>query len=124
MPLQVLIIPDKFKGTLSAPGAAKAIARGWRKARPHDSLDLLPITDGGDGFGAVISGLLNAKSQSVKTMDAAHRPCHALWWWEPKTKTAVIESATIIGLAMLPPKKFHPFQLDTFGLGAVIRAAT
>jgi glycerate kinase len=24
---------------------------------------------------------------------------------------------------MLPPRKFHPFELDTFGLGAVLRAA-
>ena len=123
MPLKVLIIPDKFKGTLSAAAAAQAIARGWRKARPNDSLDLLPMSDGGDGFGEVLGGLLGAKVQSTRTVDAAHRACTARWWWEPKTKTAVIETATIIGLAMLPPKKFHPFQLDTFGLGAVIRAA-
>jgi glycerate kinase len=45
------------------------------------------------------------------------------WWWEPGTKTAIIESAAIIGLAMLPPGRFHPFELDTFGLGAVIQAA-
>jgi len=37
--------------------------------------------------------------------------------------TAVIESARVIGLARLPPKKFQPFELDTFGLGAVVRAA-
>ena len=24
---------------------------------------------------------------------------------------------------MLPPKQFHPFRLDTFGLGSVLRAA-
>jgi glycerate kinase len=35
----------------------------------------------------------------------------------------VIESASVIGLTKLPPGKFHPFELDTFGLGAVIRAA-
>ncbi|MGA3163022.1 MAG: glycerate kinase [Verrucomicrobiota bacterium] len=124
MPLRILVIPDKFKGTLSAGAAALAIATGWRKARRHDSLDLLPMTDGGDGFGEVISGLLRAKVQRLKTVDAAHRPCFARWWWEPQTKTAIVESAAIIGLAMLPPKKFYPFVLDTFGLGAVIRAAT
>ena len=123
MPLQVLIIPDKFKGTLTACAAAEAIARGWRKARAHDSLDLLPMSDGGDGYGEVTSALLQAKSQRVKTVDAAHRPCLARWWWEPRTRTAIIESAAVIGLAMLPPKRFHPFQLDTLGLGAVVRAA-
>ena len=81
------------------------------------------MSDGGDGFGEVMSELLHARIQKIKTVDAAHRPCEAFWWWEPKTKTAVIESANVIGLAKLPPGKFHPFELDTFGLGAVIRAA-
>jgi glycerate 2-kinase len=123
MPLRVLIIPDKFKGTLTAAAAAAAIARGWRRARAGDSLSLLPMSDGGDGFGEVTSALLKAGIQHVKTVDAAHRPCVARWWWEPRTKTAIIESAAVIGLAMLPPKRFHPFRLDTLGLGAVVRAA-
>jgi glycerate 2-kinase len=123
MPLHVLIIPDKFKGTLTAAEAAEAIARGWRRERPGDSLDLLPMSDGGDGFGEVTSALVKARIQYVKTVDAAHRPCVAKWWWEPRRRIAIIESAAVIGLAMLPPKRYHPFQLDTLGLGAVVRAA-
>ncbi len=123
MPLHVLIIPDKFKGTLTATAAAAAIARGWRRERPGDALRLVPMSDGGDGFGEVISALLKAKIQHARAVDAAHRPCAAKWWWEPRTRTAIIESAAVIGLAMLPPRQFHPCQLDTFGLGAVVRAA-
>ena len=123
MALRVLIIPDKLKGTLTAPAAAEAIARGWRGARAGDLLSLLPMSDGGDGFGEVTSTLLKARIQRVKTVDAAHRLCLARWWWAPSIRTAIIESAAAIGLAMLPPKRFHPFQLDTFGLGALVRAA-
>jgi glycerate kinase len=123
MSLNVLVAPDKFKGTLTASAAADAIAKGWHKSRPADALDLLPMSDGGDGFGEVISGLLGARLQEIETVDAAHRPCKTFWWWEPKSKTAIIESANVIGLAQLPARKFHPFALDTFGLGAVIRAA-
>ncbi len=122
MPLKVLIVPDKFKGTLTAADAAGAMARGWRRARPGDTLELLPMSDGGDGFGAVMSGLLGARAQSITTKDAAGRRCRATWWWEAKSRTAIIESANVVGLAQLPPKQFHPFALDTFGLGAVIRA--
>jgi glycerate kinase len=121
--VNVLIAPDKFKGTLTARQAADAIARGWRRARPGDQLTLLPISDGGDGFGLVLGELLQARPQQTRTINAAHRPIHATWWWQPETRTAVIESANIIGLAMLPAGKFHPFQLDTFGLGAAIQAA-
>jgi glycerate kinase len=121
--LKVVIAPDKFKGTLTAKAAAQAIARGWRKSRPGDELDLLPMSDGGDGFGEVIGRLLGAKIQRVRTVNAAHQRCSVKWWWDAKTHTAVIESANVIGLAMLPPGKFHPFDLDAFGLGAVLNAA-
>ncbi len=121
MPCRVLIVPDKFKGTLSAQAAAEAIARGWKKARPQDQTELLPMSDGGDGFGEVLSHLIGTKPRSTRTVDAARQPISAAWWCGDLT--AVIESARVIGLAMLPPHKFHPFQLDTFGLGAVLRAA-
>ena len=123
MPLNVLIIPDKFKGTLTAREAAQAIAAGWRAMRPDDALDLLPMSDGGDGFGEIVSNLLGAVAQTVKTVDAAHRACLAQWWWEAKSQTAIIEAARVNGLAQLPKGKYHPFELDTFGLGAVFEAA-
>ena len=123
MSLHVLIAPDKFKGTLTAQAAAEAIAQGWRKARPADTLELLPMSDGGDGFGEIVSQLLHAEPQVTPTVDAAHRPCQASWGWEPRSKLAIIETAKIVGLAGLPPRKYHPFELDTFGLGAVLQAA-
>lgn len=123
MPLRVLIAPDKFKGTLTGPQAAEAIAEGWRQARPDDQLELFPISDGGDGFGEALARHLGAEPQVVPTVDAAHRPLQAKWWWEPRSKTAVVESAQAIGLALLPPGRFHPFELDTFGLGALLQAA-
>ena len=122
--MRILISPDKFKGTLTARQAAEAIAHGWQKSHPDDTLTLLPISDGGDGFGSVLGDALGAKPQRITTMDAAHRKCVSTWWWQSETRTAIIESANVIGLAMLPPGKFHPFQLDTFGLGKVLRAAT
>lgn len=121
MPLNVLIAPDKFKGTLTAREAARAIARGWHAARPKDQLTLLPITDGGDGFGPLLSKLLGTSKRQVTTIDAAHRKVTAPWWLH--SRTAIIESANIIGHAMLPPGKFHPFQLDTHGLARALERA-
>ncbi len=118
--LNVLIAPDKFKGTLTAEAAAKAIAKGWRRARRRDRLELLPITDGGDGFGAVFGRVLGARLRRSKAVDAAGRDCTAQWWWAARLKTAVIESANVIGLAMLPAKEYHPFDLDTAGLGQAL----
>lgn len=81
------------------------------------------MSDGGDGFGEVMARLLNARARAVKTLDARHRPIRAHWWWVPGQKLAIIEAARVNGLALLPAGKFHPFQLDTFGLGKVLHEA-
>ena len=120
-PTRVLICPDKFKGTLTATQAAESIAAGWRKVRPDDTLDLLPISDGGDGFGELLGRHYGAEERVTETVDAAHRPVHATWWWVPRTRTAIIESARVVGLAMLPPGRFHPFELDSYGLGLLLK---
>jgi glycerate kinase len=120
--MNVLVVPDKFKGTLTASQAAEAIARGWRSVRPGDQLELLPMSDGGDGFGEIMSQLFGAAPKVTSTIDAAHRRCDATWWLDEQTGTAIIESARIIGLAQLPGG-FHPFDLDTHGLGIVLKDA-
>ena len=123
VPRRILIVPDKFKGTLTARQAAEAIAAGWHKVRPGDHLELLPMADGGDGFGAVLGSLLAARKMCCPTVDAAGRVRLAEWWYAADTTTAVIEAAEVNGLALLPGGRYHPFQLDTFGLGAVLRQA-
>lgn len=116
----VLIAPDKFKGTLNAAEAARAIAVGWQEHRPSDVLEIFPITDGGDGFGELLGKHLNAETRLSETMNAAHEPITAPWWWVAKSKLAIVESAKVIGLALLPRGKYHPFELDTLGLATVL----
>ncbi|HAM71147.1 MAG TPA: glycerate kinase, partial [Verrucomicrobiales bacterium] len=124
MKLRVLVAPDKFKGTLTAVEAAAAIGAGWSGVRPGDELSLLPMSDGGDGFGALLGAILGAEGRRVETCDAAHRPCQSEWWWEPRERLAIVEAARANGLAQLPPGRFHPFELDTRGLAAVFQAAS
>jgi glycerate 2-kinase len=123
MSLRILIVPDKFKGTLTARQAAAAIARGWSEVRPEDRVEELPMADGGDGFGEVLGQLLGAQRKTCDTVDSAGRPRAAEWWCEPCACIAIIEAAQINGIALLPPGQYHPFQLDTFGIGALLRDA-
>ncbi len=121
MSKRVLIVADKFKGTLSALSAAKSIQKGWKRRRPDDSIELLSMSDGGDGFGEVISHLLGCKTVKSKSVNAAGEPVMVDWWWNSEKRIAVVESARVIGLAMLKAGKYHPFNLDTFGLGVVLK---
>jgi glycerate kinase len=81
------------------------------------------MSDGGDGFGSVTGQALHAEKRTTVTVDAAHRPLNATWWWSAETRTAIVESAQVIGLAQLPPGRYHPFELDTEGLAAVFQDA-
>ena len=47
--LRVVIAPDSFKGSMTAPEAAQAMARGWQVARPDDEIISIPLADGGEG---------------------------------------------------------------------------
>lgn len=118
---RVLIVPDKFKGTLSAVSAAESIKKGWMRVRPDDELELLPMSDGGDGFGEVISRLLDCHTITATSLNAAKNPVKVKWWWNSNKRIAVVESAQVIGLAMLPTGKYHPFELDTYGLGLLLK---
>ena len=59
--MRVLVAPDKFAGTLTAPEAARAIADGWRRHAPGDELDLAPMADGGPGFVDVLHEALGGE---------------------------------------------------------------
>ena len=117
---RVVIVPDKFKGTLTAVEAARAIARGWRRVRPGDRLELIPMSDGGDGFGETIALQEKGRRRRLKTVNAAGQSIWAPWWWVSRSRLAIIETAKVVGLAQLPADKFHPFDLDTYGLGIFI----
>lgn len=123
MSRHILIVPDKFKGTLTAAQAADAIAAGWSSVHPADHLVRIPMSDGGDGFGSVLAQALAASSLESVTVDSAGRPRRAQWWHSPSRSVTVVETAQIIGLALLPNRQFHPFELDTFGIGSVLRDA-
>lgn len=123
MSRHILIVPDKFKGTLTAAQAADAIAAGWSSVHPADHLVRIPMSDGGDGFGSVLAHALAASTLESNTVDSAGRPRTAQWWHSPSRSITVVETAQIIGLALLPHRQFHPFDLDTFGIGSVLRDA-
>ena len=72
--MRVLIAPDKFAGTLTAVEAAQAIATGWARRAPQDSLDLVPMADGGPGFVDVLHASLGGDLLAVTVTGPAGDP--------------------------------------------------
>ncbi len=53
-PRTVLFAPDSFKGSLTSVEVARALANGWARVRPGDTILLSPLADGGEGTLAAV----------------------------------------------------------------------
>lgn len=123
--VHVLIAPDCFTGTLTAPQAAAAIAEGWRRSAPHDVLTLVPLSDGGPGFLDVLSSRLDGEMSAAVVSDPLGRdvPAAILVADVGGSRTAYIESAQAAGLHLLAPDERDPTRTTTYGVGQLMRAA-
>lgn len=119
--MRIVIAPDKFAGTLSAPQAAEAIARGWLRRRPDDDVELCPMSDGGPGFVDALHGALGGEVREVPVPGLAGGTvvAHFLLVGE----TAYLESAQAVSLDALPPQRRTPMTSSSFGLGLLLAAA-
>lgn len=119
--MHVLIAPDCYTGTLTAEQAASAMAEGWSTAAPGDTLDLMPLSDGGPGFVDVLAANLDGQVHAVTVSDPLGRPVPAAVL--VVDSVAYVESAQAAGLHLLGPDERHPTATSTYGVGELLRAA-
>jgi len=116
----VLVSPDKFKGSLSAPEVAAHIAIGLRTVRPDVPVLLLPVADGGDGTAeaAIAAGYRRVELKVCGPTGKEVRADLAM-----SGDTAVVELAAASGLARLPAGRPEPLTATSYGTGQLIAAA-
>lgn len=119
--MRVLICPDKFAGTLSAPAAAAAIAEGWLASAPADTAVRRPLADGGPGFVDVLAEALGGTRIPVRTVDPLGRPTAGEIL--VTGGTAYVESAQACGLHLLTAEERDPTVTTSYGLGLLLAAA-
>ncbi|MEQ6916496.1 glycerate kinase [Halomonas aquatica] len=121
--MKILICPDSFKDALPAADAARAIARGARRA--SSNLDILecPLADGGEGSLDALLAATGAERRTARVHDALGRPTRADWGWHAKSRTAYVELAEASGLQQLTPNERTALNSTTLGVGELIREA-
>lgn len=140
---RIILAPDTFKGTLSAPEVAAAMERGVRRAlmegagrfvdRTVDSaadsqVVPLPIGDGGEGTldillrGAAARGDGSAATHHRRVTGPLGQPVEATWAVLPDGR-AYIELAQTAGLTLTPQSARDPMRATTYGVGELILAA-
>ncbi len=121
-PLSVLVTPDSFKGSLTSVEVARALAAGWGRARPDDTLVLAPLADGGEGTLVAIEAAGGWAWQETAAHDPLGRPIVARWLRSLDRTRAVVELAAASGLSRLAASERDPAGASTFGTGEVLRA--
>jgi glycerate kinase len=119
--MKVLLIPDSFKGSLSATKVSEALAKGIRAKFPQIEILKMPFADGGEGSLEAINYVLRAEEifQSVK--DPLWRTTQAFYL--KKEDTCYIELAQAAGLQLVKEAQRDPELATTYGTGQQLKHA-
>ncbi len=121
----ILIAPDSFKGSLTSVEVARAIAAGWTRARPDDTILNAPLGDGGEGTIYAVAYAGGWQRIDTSASDPIWRQTPAMWLRSDDGTRAFIELAEASGLSKLEPaeRTEHVMSASTVGTGELIRQA-
>lgn len=121
-PRRIVVAPDSFKGSISAHGAASAIADGWLEKFPNDVIATVPMADGGEGtIAAFVSAYPDAVLHTTRVLGPDNVQHDAEWLMLPDG-TAVVELGATSGIELLGNRRL-PMTAHTIGFGQAIAAA-
>src|SRR5207302_1089672 len=115
--------PNPFKGTLSSPAAARAIARGVRRAWPEAEVAEVPVADGGEGTVDALVAAAAGELVKVRVEGPLGERVEAEFGLIDGGRTAVVELASSSGLPLVPDGDLDPRVTSSYGFGQVLEAA-
>lgn len=123
--MRILIAIDKFKGSIQATTAAKAIETALRQSIPGVECDSCPIADGGEGTVEAVVTAQKGEWCEVATFDAQNRPVTARYGQirAGGNLEAVMEMSAASGLAMVSDRPLDPATASTYGTGLMLQDA-
>ena len=118
--VNILICPDKFKGSLSARSVCDAIAQGIRQVYPGAHLEMVPLADGGEGTCALLTEASEGRTVSAQVAGPLFSKVTARYGISRDGMTAFIEMAEASGLTLLKMEERNPLVTTTLGTGEII----
>jgi glycerate kinase len=117
----ILIAPAALKGTLGPRQVAEALAAGVRRAVPEAVVLECPVADGGNGLLDVVLPAGSLRERLQVTGPIGEAVSAELGWIDGET--AILESASACGLALVEPEDRDPLRTTTRGVGELIWTA-
>ena len=120
--MKVVVAPDSFKGSLSAPFAAETIIKGCSSIYPDAEYCPIPLADGGEGTVDALVGAYGGHIIHLPVRGARMNEIEAFYAMLSDNQTAVIEVAAVCGSEFLPATLRNPKLTTTYGVGELILA--
>ena len=118
--MQILIAPDKFRGSLEASAVCQAVEEGILLAYPLAHIIAIPLADGGEGTTQILTEQSQGKYITAEVHDPLGRLLDASYGLSGDGSTAFIEMASASGLKLLSAHEYNPWLTSTFGTGQLI----
>jgi glycerate kinase len=115
-PKKILLVPDSFKGCLTAIEAGHALCQGLQNFNYR--LKCMPISDGGDGATDVINAHLNLEKIEVYVHNAYGAPIAANYLKHEKTAYAEVAEAS--GFRTIDKDNLDPLLASSYGTGEIL----
>lgn len=118
--MRIVVASDKFKGSLTAPEVASAVASGARRIDPAIDVLEIPVADGGEGtVDAAIAASFEERHAHVTGPTGEQVTAR----FAVRGDEAVIEMAQASGLDLLPGGRKDAGGATSLGTGELVRAA-
>ena len=120
---RILVAPGPYKECLDSFRVAKAMELGIRDILPEAEISLRPLCDGGSGIARVLAEVTGGVLKSATVLNPFGRTIDTHFAMLGDGKTAVIESASAIGLALISKHERDPLRATSYGVGQLMCAA-
>lgn len=117
---RVLVAMNSFKGSLSSIEATRLVAEGFKRGYPEAQVVEMPMADGGDHTVRVLAQMWQGCIQHLTVTGPYGDPVSAGVMVADGGKTVVIESASAVGLALVPPGKRNAWIARSTGVGELM----
>lgn len=114
-----ILVPDSFKGTLSAIEVCNIMKSSIKKLYKDANIISVPVADGGEGTVDAFLYALGGEKKSVWVSDAFNEQKILTHYAMLKDDIAVIEMAACAGLPLVK-NRLEPDKTTTFGVGELI----
>jgi glycerate kinase len=121
--LKIVIAPDSFKESLSAPEVADEIEAGFREIFPDSEYLKFPMADGGEGTVAAMVAATRGQIVKLPVTGPLGEKVAAFYGITGDGKSAIIEMAAASGLHLVAPGLRNPLITTSYGSGELILAA-